>query len=85
MCRDEDGLAAVLGHEIAHVRAHHVAERLSSSIISTVGLVMLGVLFNVGLNWGSAMMDLVFNLPHSRTQEVCSLFDEHDTMLICIG
>ncbi|CAI6334363.1 unnamed protein product [Periconia digitata] len=25
MCRDEDGIAAVLGHEIAHVVAHHSA------------------------------------------------------------
>lgn len=24
-CRDEDGVAAVLGHEIAHVVAHHTA------------------------------------------------------------
>lgn len=25
LCRDEDGIAAVLGHEIAHVVAHHTA------------------------------------------------------------
>ena len=25
LCRDEDGIAAVLGHEIAHVVAHHPA------------------------------------------------------------
>lgn len=25
LCRNEDGIAAVLGHEIAHVVAHHTA------------------------------------------------------------
>lgn len=25
LCKDEDGVAAVLGHEIAHVVAHHQA------------------------------------------------------------
>lgn len=25
LCKDEDGIAAVLGHEIAHVVAHHTA------------------------------------------------------------
>lgn len=25
LCKDEDGIAAVLGHELAHVVAHHTA------------------------------------------------------------
>lgn len=34
LCRDEDGIAAVLGHEIAHVVAHHTAFVLTSALPS---------------------------------------------------
>ena len=33
ICGDEDGLAAVLGHEIAHLATHHPAESMSNDII----------------------------------------------------
>jgi len=36
VCQGEDGLAAVLGHEIAHNVAHHAAEKMSQS-----GIIML--------------------------------------------
>ena len=36
--RDDDGLAAVLGHEIAHAVARHGGERLSQSLIVQSGL-----------------------------------------------
>jgi predicted Zn-dependent protease len=36
--RDDDGLAAVLGHEVAHAVARHGAERLSQSMVVQSGL-----------------------------------------------
>jgi len=36
--RDENGLAAVLGHEIAHVIARHGGERVSQQMLVNVGL-----------------------------------------------
>jgi metalloendopeptidase OMA1, mitochondrial len=36
--RDENGLAAVLGHEIGHVIARHGGERVSQQMLVNVGL-----------------------------------------------
>lgn len=36
--KNEDGLAAVLGHEMAHALARHGGERISQRVIETVGL-----------------------------------------------
>lgn len=70
ICGDEDGLAAVLGHEIAHVVARHPAERMSNSII-TLGLVFLiSALFDISGQFPSLFLNLIYGLPNSRTQEV---------------
>ncbi|RDW81233.1 M48 family metallopeptidase [Aspergillus mulundensis] len=69
ICKDEDGLAAVLGHEIAHVVAHHTGERMSSHFV-TMGIVFLAaVLFDVSGNIPSLLLKLMYSLPNSRTQE----------------
>ncbi len=41
ICKDENGIAAVMGHEVAHVLARHGAERLSQEEILTIGQVAL--------------------------------------------
>jgi predicted Zn-dependent protease len=65
----EDGLAAVLGHEIAHNVAHHAAERMSRSAIilpfAIVGSLLVGLDVGIG-NW---IAKLAFELPGSRKEE----------------
>lgn len=37
VCHDEDGLAVVVGHEVAHALARHGAERLSQHMLNELG------------------------------------------------
>lgn len=74
LVRTEDGLAAVLGHEIAHNLAEHVAERMSGSIGTDILLwsiiLLTGGLAAVG-TWalGNSALDLLFGRPMGRRQE----------------
>jgi Zn-dependent protease with chaperone function len=70
ICQDEDGLAAVLGHEIAHVAAHHPAERMSNSIITMGAVFLTAYLFDISGQIPSIVLNLMYSLPNSRTQEV---------------
>ncbi|EAU81629.1 peptidase M48 family protein [Coprinopsis cinerea okayama7 len=69
VCQDEEGLAAVLAHEIGHIVARHQAERLSSEAIWTG--VALG-LRALGLDWfvSRSISTLFLELPNSRLQEL---------------
>lgn len=40
-CRDENGLAVVLGHEIMHAVLHHGNERVSQSMLGDIGTTVL--------------------------------------------
>jgi len=75
--QNQDQLAAVIGHEIAHVTAEHSAERASRGTISNVGIQVAAVILGGGrsgqtytayeaLNQGAA---LGIMLPFSRNQE----------------
>jgi predicted Zn-dependent protease len=75
--RNQDQLAAVIGHEIAHVTADHSKERASRSTLSNVGIQVAAVLLGGGhqgatytayeaLNQGAAFGIM---LPFSRKQE----------------
>ncbi len=78
ICRDETGLAVVLGHEIAHAVANHAGERISQSMLLQMGGVALAAvvgsqtsispravldLYGLGANVGVM-------LPYSRMQEL---------------
>ncbi|KAJ5726680.1 uncharacterized protein N7483_008037, partial [Penicillium malachiteum] len=69
ICGDEDGLAAVLGHEIAHVVAHHPAERMSNSVLTLGTVLLVSFLFDVSGQLSSFLLNLMWSLPNSRTQE----------------
>ncbi len=42
ICKDEAGIAVVMGHEVAHAIANHGAERLSEQLLAQTGLNVLG-------------------------------------------
>ncbi|KIW72900.1 hypothetical protein PV04_01061 [Phialophora macrospora] len=69
ICQDENGLAAVLGHEIAHNVAHHAAERISRSSIIMLGAFAVSFIFDVSGQFGNSIANLILSLPNSRTQE----------------
>jgi predicted Zn-dependent protease len=68
----DDELAAVMGHEIGHALREHGRERASQAMAQQIGLSVLGAVANVpagALDLAPMMLDLTFNLPHSRGQE----------------
>ncbi len=69
VARDDGGLATILGHETAHVMAHHTAERISQNeVVSELGKVAGAA----GSGWALAAVglgQLGFLLPYSRAQE----------------
>jgi len=70
VCQDEQGLAAVLAHEIGHVVARHTAERISSQTVLVALMILLQ--FTLGIDFGisSIVQKLLLELPNSRTQEL---------------
>ncbi|KAK4546546.1 hypothetical protein LTR36_001763 [Oleoguttula mirabilis] len=65
----EDGMAAVLGHEIAHNIAHHAAERMSGSYILVNLAMVASIPLGLDPSFGSVAVNLAFTLPGSRQQE----------------
>ena len=69
ICQDENGVATVLGHEIAHNIAHHTAERISRSFFVFLVALAATALFDVSGTTSRYITDLVLSLPNGRTQE----------------
>lgn len=69
ICRGEDGLAAVLSHEIAHNVAHHAAERMSQGFVLLPLIVALDFTLGVPGGLSRMLLDLAFQRPGSRKQE----------------
>lgn len=69
ICAGDDGLAAVLGHEIAHQVAHHTAEKLSKN--GLVALVAIAIAFTLDVSGQlpHLILDLVLSRPGSRKME----------------
>lgn len=75
---NENGLAVVLGHEVAHVVAKHSAERVSHQMAKQMGANVLGALTSgksTAVQYGVATVygigtNVGFMLPYSRKQEL---------------
>jgi predicted Zn-dependent protease len=69
ICKDQDGLATVLGHEIAHQLARHSAEKASGFKVLMFGGILLDMLgLDIGLS--RAALTLLLSLPNSRKVEM---------------
>ena len=75
VAQDSDGLAVVMGHEIAHVIARHGAERISQGLATELGANVLGAAAGGGASANLILAayglgtQLGILLPYSRTQE----------------
>lgn len=75
--KTEEGLATVVGHEVAHAAAHHGAERISEALLLQTGGELLGAsLSNQDPRLQTTVVtayglgaQLGRTLPHSRAQE----------------
>ena len=76
-CKDENGLAVVMGHEIAHAVAKHGNERMSQEMVTQAGLGLAGVALSSTSEVTQQLMGTVFGLgmqygvtlPYSRKHE----------------
>ncbi|HEY7729107.1 MAG TPA: M48 family metallopeptidase [Candidatus Eisenbacteria bacterium] len=77
ICRDESGVAVVMGHEVAHAVAGHGGERMSQQLVAQMGGAALAVALRekpeqtrslwMGAFGAGAQLGVL--LPFSRTQE----------------
>ncbi len=75
ICKNEDGLAAVMGHEIAHAFAHHGEERMSEGMLAQLGGIAVAVgtanddhaaIWNMAYGLGTGLGMLAFSRTHEK-------------------
>ncbi|KAJ3218006.1 hypothetical protein HDU67_006906 [Dinochytrium kinnereticum] len=67
--QNEDGLAAVLGHEVAHQLARHSAEKMSWAKIVMVGQVLMSIFFDASFLFNRLFLEFGVMMPFSRKCE----------------
>jgi len=65
----QDQLAAVIGHEVAHVIAGHSSERVSEAMVAEMGTTAVQAATGVDPQTLGIATSVFFLLPHSRTHE----------------
>ncbi|PWZ00447.1 hypothetical protein BCV70DRAFT_199724 [Testicularia cyperi] len=69
VCQNADGLATVLGHEVAHQVARHSAEKMSGYKVLLFGAFVLEM-FGLDIGLSRAALTLLLSLPNSRKTEL---------------
>ena len=76
VAENQDQLATVLGHEVAHVISHHANERASQSLAVEEGVNLIGALASPHSGAGQSLMGILgvgaqygILMPYSRIQE----------------
>jgi predicted Zn-dependent protease len=70
ICADENGVAVVMGHEVAHAIANHGAERMSEQMVAQLGMNVLGAaagkneIFMQAVGMGAGIGMLKFSRKH---------------------
>lgn len=70
---NDDEIAAIMGHEMAHELREHARERASQAQMTQVGLGVVGQLTGVqgmGLDLAATVINVAVLLPYSRVHEV---------------
>ncbi|KAL9626362.1 MAG: hypothetical protein Q9204_007365 [Flavoplaca sp. TL-2023a] len=69
ICYNEDGLASILGHEIAHNVAHHAQENASLPYLMTLVLGLVTFFIDNSAQLTQLVLNYGLELPNSRAQE----------------
>lgn len=84
ICKDENGVAVVMGHEVAHAIANHGRERMSNGLVQQFGLSTLGAamgqnpgltkqIFAQAVGYGSQVGMLTFSRKHESEADKIGL------------
>ncbi|KAI0791292.1 peptidase family M48-domain-containing protein [Abortiporus biennis] len=70
IAKDEEGLAAILGHEIGHTVARHNSERFSSMKIFLIFASLIELITPLDVFTSRILATFLYSLPNSRKQEL---------------